>query len=169
MQHSTTYIIGFSTVICVVCALFVSTAEVSLRPLKERNIRIDRQKNILAVAGLMRPGEELDAQQIEGRFETSIRPVLIDLATGEENTALDPNAFDQRAAARDPARSSRELHARQFCHASSRGRGTRPRAHRCVSQIYNVKGLYILQTADGRLGLRALTFWPGHVDRQAEC
>ena len=107
MQHSTAYIIGFSTVVCVVCALFVSTAEVTLRPLKERNIRIDRQKNILAVAGLMQPGEELDAQQIEGRFETSIRPVLIDLATGEENTALDPSAFDQRAAARDPARSSR--------------------------------------------------------------
>jgi Na+-transporting NADH:ubiquinone oxidoreductase subunit C len=106
VQHSTAYIIGFSTLVCVVCALFVASSAVSLRPLKERNIRIDRQKNILAVAGLMQPGEELDANQIDGRFESSIRPVLIDLATGAENKTLDPNAFDQRAAARDPARSS---------------------------------------------------------------
>ncbi len=106
MQHSTAYIIGFSTVVCVICALFVATSEVSLRPLKERNIRIDRQKNILSVAGLMETGEKLSAEQIEDRFAQSIRPVLIDLATGGENTGLDPASFDQRAAARDPSRSS---------------------------------------------------------------
>jgi len=106
VQHSTAYIIGFSTVVCVICALFVSTSEVSLRPLKERNIRVDRQKNILSVAGLIKPGEKIEAEQIDDRFEQSIRPVLIDLATGEENTGIDAASFDQRAAARDPARSS---------------------------------------------------------------
>jgi Na+-transporting NADH:ubiquinone oxidoreductase subunit C len=107
VQHNTAYIIGFSTLVCVVCALFVSTAEVSLRPLRERNIRMDRQKNILAVAGLMQPGEALDGDEIERRFEGFIRPVLIDLASGEENTTMDPKQFDQRAASRDPSRSSK--------------------------------------------------------------
>jgi len=105
VQHSTTYIIGFSLVVCVVCALFVASAEVSLRPLKERNILMDRQKNILAVAGLMTMGEKMSAEEIGNRFEQSIRPRVIDLATGEGNTTLDPNTFDQRSAARDPASS----------------------------------------------------------------
>ena len=56
MQHSTAYIVGFSTLVCVICALFVAGTEVSLRPLKERNILMDRQKKILAVAGLLKPG-----------------------------------------------------------------------------------------------------------------
>ena len=107
MQHSTTYIVGFSTLVCVVCALFVASAEVSLRPLKELNILIDRQKNILAVAGLMQPGEEIDAEEIRQRFENSIRPQMIDLSTGEEDTSIDPASFDQRSAARDPSRSRR--------------------------------------------------------------
>ncbi len=107
MQHSTTYIVGFSTLVCVVCALFVASAEVSLRPLKELNILIDRQKNILAVAGLMQPGEEIDAEEIRQRFESSIRPQMIDLSTGEEDTSIDPASFDQRSAARDPSRSRR--------------------------------------------------------------
>jgi Na+-transporting NADH:ubiquinone oxidoreductase subunit C len=107
VQHSTTYIVGFSTLVCVVCALFVASAEVSLRPLKELNILIDRQKNILAVAGLMQPGEEIDAEEIRQRFENSIRPQMIDLSTGEEDTSIDPASFDQRSAARDPSRSRR--------------------------------------------------------------
>ena len=106
MQHSTTYIIGFSTLVCVVCALFVATAEVSLRPLKELNIQIDRQKNILGVAGLIKAGEKVDTEKIRELFQTSIRPKIIDLATGEENTTLDPETFNQRAAAKDPAQST---------------------------------------------------------------
>jgi Na+-transporting NADH:ubiquinone oxidoreductase subunit C len=106
VQHSTTYIIGFSTLVCVVCALFVATAEVSLRPLKELNIQIDRQKNILGVAGLIKAGEKVDTEKIRELFQTSIRPKIIDLATGEENTTLDPETFNQRAAAKDPAQST---------------------------------------------------------------
>ena len=105
MQHSTTYIVGFSTLVCVVCALFVASAEVSLRPLKELNARLDKQKNILSVAGLMEPGEDLDAEQIRSLFENSIRPRMIDLSSGDEDTSIDPASFDQRAAARDPSRS----------------------------------------------------------------
>ena len=105
MQHSTTYIVGFSVVVCVVCALFVASAEVSLRPLKELNARLDKQKNILSVAGLMQPGEDLDAEEIRVLFENSIQPRMIDLSTGEEDISIDPSSFDQRAAARDPERS----------------------------------------------------------------
>ena len=107
VQHSTAYIVGFSTLVCVVCALFVAGTEVSLRPLKERNILMDRQKNILAVAGLLQPGEKVGPDEIALRFKESIRPKIIELATGEVNESIDPVTFNQRDAARDPDRSSR--------------------------------------------------------------
>ena len=77
VQHSTAYIIGFSTLVCVVCALFVSTSEVVLLPLKERNIRMDRQKNILAVAGLMQPGEKIGLIGRSGAGKSTLVKLLL--------------------------------------------------------------------------------------------
>jgi len=98
--------VGFSTLVCVVCALFVAGTSVSLRPLTERNILVDRQKNILAVAGLLQPGEEVGPDEIALRFKEFIRPQVIELATGQVNESIDAATFDQRAAARDPERST---------------------------------------------------------------
>ncbi len=105
MQHSNGYIITFSALVCVVCALFVSGSYVSLKPLQDRNILMDRQKNVLRVAQLLKPGEKIDADEIRERFDRFIRARIIDLGTGEFNTTLDPALFDQRAASKDPEHS----------------------------------------------------------------
>ena len=105
MQYSIRYIVGFSAAVCVVCALFVSSTAEWLGPRQERNALLDRQKNVLSVAGLMKPGESLTPDEIEARFKDSIRPVVIDLSTGQQNTTIDPTTFDQQAASRDPATS----------------------------------------------------------------
>jgi Na+-transporting NADH:ubiquinone oxidoreductase subunit C len=97
---------GFSALVCVVCALFVAGSAVSLRERQELNILIDRQKNVLTVAGLMKPGESLSASELTSLFDESIRSKVIDLATGAANDSIDPNSFDQRAAARDPSTST---------------------------------------------------------------
>ena len=102
MQYSTGYIVSFSAAVCVICALFVAGSNVLLRERQERNVALDRQKNVLSVAGLLEPGELPTPAEIESRFKTSIQPKVIDLSTGEENLGLDANVFDQRAAARDP-------------------------------------------------------------------
>lgn len=107
MQHSTGYVLGFSAVVCVVCALFVAGSAVSLKDLQERNILVDRQKNVLAVAGLMKPGAELTPAEVQQRFDESIRPVVIDMATGLPDGDVDPLTFDMRAAAKDEATSRR--------------------------------------------------------------
>ncbi|HKX46003.1 MAG TPA: Na(+)-translocating NADH-quinone reductase subunit C [Planctomycetota bacterium] len=107
MQHSTGYIIGFSAIVCVVCALFVAGSAVMLKDEQQRNVLVDKQKNVLAVAGLIGEGEELSPREVQERFAKSIRPVVIDLATGAENTEIDAQRFDQRAAAKDPERSHR--------------------------------------------------------------
>lgn len=107
MQHSTGYIIGFSALVCVVCALFVSGSAVTLKELQERNIRVDKQRNVLAVAGLTRPGQDLSASEVQKIFDESIRPKVIDLETGEVDPSVDPSEFDQRSAAKDPVLSRR--------------------------------------------------------------
>jgi len=107
VQHSTGYVLGFSAVVCVVCALFVAGSAVSLKDLQDRNILVDRQKNVLAVAGLMQPGAELTPAEVQKRFDESIRPVVIDMETGLPDDSADPLTFDMRAAAKDEATSER--------------------------------------------------------------
>lgn len=100
-------------VLCVVCAVMVSVAAVALKPRQDANKLMDRNRNILAAAGLYDPSihttadvADLFAQFTprivgldEGRFlsETEIRDLGIDL-----------NTYDPRRAANDP-RYSRAL------------------------------------------------------------
>jgi Na+-transporting NADH:ubiquinone oxidoreductase subunit C len=94
---SKTFIVAI--VLAAICSLLVSGAAIGLRPRQEANKIRDRKKNILIVAGLY------DAQQsVEEAFK-QIEPHIVDLATGEyvsKDQQLDPETFDQRAAAKDP-------------------------------------------------------------------
>ena len=105
MQHSNGYIIGFAAAVCAVCGFFVAFSAVALKDRQDINIRMDRQKNVLAVAGLMQPGESLGSSEVSERFKTSIRGKVIDLATGKPNDSVDASSFDQRRAAKDPSTS----------------------------------------------------------------
>ncbi len=102
MQHSTGYIVGFAVIVCLICALFVAGSAVSLKPRQDANVILDRQKKVLAVAGLIEEGQSLSESEIASIFETNIRQTVIDLETGELNDAIDPVSFDQQAAAADP-------------------------------------------------------------------
>ena len=90
-------IVGVAVALCLVCAIIVSAAAIGLRPLQEANKLIEKRRNILQVAGLMERGGDIDElfQQIETR--------IVDLRSGEFTDAVDPVAYDQREAARDPA------------------------------------------------------------------
>jgi len=82
--------------LCLVCAVAVSVAAVTLRPLQERNKDLAFKREVLEVAGLYRPGADIEAlyQQIDAR--------MVDLATGEYRPDLDPGTYSPQAAARDP-------------------------------------------------------------------
>lgn len=105
MQHSTGYIVGFAVSVCLICALFVSGAAVTLKPMQEANVRLDRQKKVLTVAGLIEEGQSLSAEEVARVFEENVRPKVIDLSTGEVVPEIDPAEFDQQAAMSDPDRS----------------------------------------------------------------
>ncbi len=105
MERSTGYIIGFAAAVCLVCSVLVTSSAVTLKDRQEENKRLDRQKKILALAGLMQNDEALTPQEIDRRFQTSIEAHIVNLETGEYDTSVDPAAFDQRKAAEDPATS----------------------------------------------------------------
>ena len=99
-NDSPTKILVVATLVCVVCAILVSSAAVLLRPTQERNALLARQRYILEVAGLpVQPGQNVAAQ-----FQ-QIEPHLVNLATGEYVEGGDPVAFDILRASRDPAAS----------------------------------------------------------------
>jgi Na+-transporting NADH:ubiquinone oxidoreductase subunit C len=102
MQHSTGYIVGFAVAICLVCAIFVASSAVGLKPLQDANKLLDRQKKVLTVAGLMADGESLSREEISTTFASSIKQKVIDLKTGALNSEIDVATFDQKAAASDP-------------------------------------------------------------------
>ncbi|HEX9737203.1 MAG TPA: Na(+)-translocating NADH-quinone reductase subunit C [Thermoanaerobaculia bacterium] len=103
-QHSVKYTLLFSAAVCGVCAVFVSAAAVTLADRQDANEVLEKRRNVLQAAGLVKPGEKLAAAEIETAFE-SVEAVVIDLETGEELPDVDPTAFDQQKAKKDPAAS----------------------------------------------------------------
>lgn len=93
------YVLMVATLVCVVCALLVSASVVVLRPVQDRNALLQRQRNILEVAGLYQAGQPVDAQFAR------IEPHLVDLASGDYVTGADAVRFDIAKAARDPGQS----------------------------------------------------------------
>ncbi len=102
---STRYTIGFAAAVCVVCALVVAVSAVGLQSRQEENRRLYRQKNVLLVAGLVEPGQELTSKELREIFDRNIRIRLVDLATGEYSAGdkIDPETYDQLRARNDPA------------------------------------------------------------------
>ena len=105
MQGSVVYNLVFAAAVCVVCAVFVSSSAVALRERQEYNAAIDKQRNVLAVSGMVGDDEELTPEEVERRF-AAIEQIIVDLGTGEEVSGIDPSTFDQRRASRDPATST---------------------------------------------------------------
>ena len=82
--------------LCLVCSMVVSFAAVNLKNIQEINKAVDKQKNILQVAGVYYEG--VDVQKKFSSFE----PVVVDLNKGKFTNKFDPITFDDRAAAQDP-------------------------------------------------------------------
>jgi Na+-transporting NADH:ubiquinone oxidoreductase subunit C len=106
-QYSTGYIIGFAALVCLVCSIVVSSSAVSLRPLQLENKELDRQKQVLRVAGLLEEGEAADAARIKQLFDESIDPRAVELSTGVYDESVDPTTYDQQKALKDPDTSRR--------------------------------------------------------------
>jgi Na+-transporting NADH:ubiquinone oxidoreductase subunit C len=103
-RSSIGYTIGFAALICVVCAVLVSSAAVTLRERQQANAELYRKINVLQAAGLATPDEAMARDDVERRF-ASFEVVAIDLESGEVAADVDVATYDQRRAQSDPTAS----------------------------------------------------------------
>ena len=98
------YMFLFAGAVCVVCAVFVASAAVVLKERQQINQALDKQQNVLFAAGLARPEEKLAREAIESRFNERVKPVVVDLESGEvvENPGFDISTYNADKAADDP-------------------------------------------------------------------
>ena len=87
--------------LCIVCSVVVSAAAVVLKPQQQANKTRDLKRNILMAAGLYDPN-----MSVEEQFER-VTTRVVNIETGEYTSEINPEGFDQRAAAKDPSTSVR--------------------------------------------------------------
>jgi Na+-transporting NADH:ubiquinone oxidoreductase subunit C len=63
----------FALILCLVCSLTLAGASVGLRQYQNRNIRIDRQTNVLKSVGLVEAGTTYSPEEIDALFARCIR------------------------------------------------------------------------------------------------
>lgn len=70
-----------AAVLCVVCSVIVSGTAVGLKSLQQANSKLDKQRNVLAAAGLLKPDDT--AADVEATFKKNFEKHFINLETGE--------------------------------------------------------------------------------------
>ncbi|KAE9536105.1 Na(+)-translocating NADH-quinone reductase subunit C [Ursidibacter arcticus] len=84
-----------------ICSLIVAGSAVLLKPTQEEQKQLDKQKNILSVAGLLQA--DTKKGDIKDIYAKNIEPKIVDLATGEYVEGV--TNFDAKSAIKDPAQS----------------------------------------------------------------
>ncbi len=102
-KESTSRTLFVALAVSLVASVFVAGSAVALKPVQIENRLLDKQRSILAIAGL---GDDLSSAEVKELFKTRIKARVVDLSTGEYNDSLDPVTFDPLKAARDPKTST---------------------------------------------------------------
>lgn len=70
--------IVFATILCVVCSLLLTAASTGLKPYQQKNVEVDRQKNILKAFGIIHEGRALKNADVERLYAQSVQSVWVD-------------------------------------------------------------------------------------------
>ena len=100
-RESTARTLTVALLVCLVCSVFVAGAAVALRPTQIENRLLDKQRSILAIAGL--GDASLSSTQVKQMFDERIKARVVDLETGKFSDAQDPITFDPLQSSKDPA------------------------------------------------------------------
>ena len=100
-KETTARTLTVAFLVCLVCSIFVAGAAVSLRPAQLENSLLDKQRSILAIAGL--GDASLSSSQVKAMFTDRIQARLVDLETGKYSDAYDPQTFNHLASSKEPA------------------------------------------------------------------
>ncbi|CAM3768904.1 MULTISPECIES: Na(+)-translocating NADH-quinone reductase subunit C [Pseudomonadaceae] len=103
-KESTVRTLTVAVLVCLVCSVFVAGAAIALKPTQVENRLLDKQRSILAIAGLGEAG--MSGTKVKELFDSTITAKLVDLEDGKFSDAFDPITFDPLKAAKDPKTSS---------------------------------------------------------------
>lgn len=70
----------FAGLLCLVCSLLLTAAATGLKSFQERNVEVDRQKNILMAVGAVEEDGHPSAERIQALYAETIRRVWVDSA-----------------------------------------------------------------------------------------
>lgn len=102
-KESTVRTLTVALLVCLVCSVFVAGAAIALKPTQVENRLLDKQRSILAIAGL---GEaNMSGAQVKALFDERISARIVDLDSGTFSDAQDPLTFDPLVASKDPQQS----------------------------------------------------------------
>src|SRR5512145_1995618 len=91
-KESTVRTLMVALLVCLVCSVFVAGAAVALKPTQVENRQLDKQRSILAIAGL--GSADMSAKQIKALYAERIKARVVDLQTGAFSDAQDAASFD---------------------------------------------------------------------------
>lgn len=80
----------FAAILCVACSLLLTTASIGLQRFQQKNILIDKHRNILKSVDLIQKGRSYSADEINAMFALYIKPIRID-STGRLIEAPQPD------------------------------------------------------------------------------
>lgn len=99
-HESTTRTLLVALVVSLVSSVFVAGSAVMLKPVQLENRLIDKQRNILSIAGIGAPN--LSSKEVKDLFASNIKARIVDMQTGEYSDKFDPLTFDPLKSAYDP-------------------------------------------------------------------
>lgn len=88
-----------AVVLCLVCSIIVSSAAVLLKEKQDNNASLDKKKNVLVAANLLKTDTNVTNTDIEAAF-ANIEQKFVELSSGHFVTLDNPKGFDQRKAAK---------------------------------------------------------------------
>lgn len=103
-KESTARTLTVALLVCLVCSVFVAGAAVALKPTQVENKQLDKQRSILAIAGLD-GGKALSSSEVKKLYGDKIVAKVVDLRTGQFTDVVDAKTYDQFKAAKDPKQS----------------------------------------------------------------
>jgi Na+-transporting NADH:ubiquinone oxidoreductase subunit C len=92
------FVIGFATVVCVVCSLLLSATASTLKSKQDYNVELDRKMNVLKAFGVdIKPGgQALASSAVEEYFKNNISEVVLDGASGQPIEGLTSSAVEAK-------------------------------------------------------------------------
>ena len=68
----------FAAILCIVCSVLLTAANTGLKPFQQRNMAVDRHKNILVAIGLIQVGRTVADEQVETLYNENVKSLWVD-------------------------------------------------------------------------------------------